>query len=111
VIGSGFKNIQSSKQVSQAQSANALILDSTTGKPISGKVYDDSVFMDWLNSGSQEIWNSALDIFFRKTLSFDGLSLDFNENTVNQTSTDMSKETECNSQGQSLQDVNKEWYT
>jgi len=38
--------------VSQAQSANALILDSTTGKPITGKVYDDSVFMDWLNTGS-----------------------------------------------------------
>jgi alpha-glucosidase (family GH31 glycosyl hydrolase) len=87
-----------------------LILDSTTGKPITGKVYDDSVFMDWLNSKSQDIWNTALD-GFRKVLTFDGLSLDFNENTVFVNNKNMSEETACNSKGQFLEDTNQNWYT
>ena len=44
-------------------------------------------------------------------MNFDGLSLDFNENTVNKTNTDMSKETACNSEGQFLKDADKNWYT
>jgi len=44
-------------------------------------------------------------------LKFDGLSLDFNENTVNKTNTDMSNETVCNSEGQFLGDADKNWYT
>lgn len=73
-----------------------MILDSATGKPITGKVYTDSVFMDWYTVESQDIWNIGLE-GFRKILNFDGIALDFNENTVFTNNTDMSKEEKCNS--------------
>jgi len=82
IVDAGLKYFENSKYVAMANQFNALIRSNLTGEPLIAEVYaPQTVFLDWLNNKSSEVWETGFNDFY-DLFKFDAIILDMDENTI-----------------------------